>query len=206
MDFLAGLVAAARPDSILDVGCADGRFLDFLVERDPSLKARYAGVDLVPGAIELARVLNRHDRFYCADVGTLTERFAAACLIEVIEHVPDEAVPAFLGAVRARIIDGGRLYVSVPSTNVPLNVKHYRHYDPALLEQTLAGAGFRLRAIHPVYRAARSVEMVRRLVENRLYSLHSSVLTRAVWRLHLRLGYHATVADCSHLVAEADRV
>src|SRR5262249_53548246 len=96
--------------SVLDLGCGEGRFLRALLA-DAAFE-KIAGVDVSPRALEHA-----HERLRLDDLparrrervsllhGSLTYRdkrlagFDAAAVIEVIEHLEPERLPAFARAV-----------------------------------------------------------------------------------------------------------
>jgi SAM-dependent methyltransferase len=202
MEHVVRLVARHAPASILDVGCGDGRLLDWLRRARPELAAGYTGVDTSEPAIALARVLNGSDRFRAEDVAKVEGRFDALLLVEVLEHIPDGAVVPFLEHLRARVAPGGVLIVSVPSANVPVNPKHYRHYDPPSLEDALARGGFEVGAMHFASPSGWPMRIARVLLSNRLFVLKPSGLTAAIWRMY-RWSASATARNCMHLVVEA---
>lgn len=203
MDFISTLIASQKPLSILDIGCGDGRFLDFICEKNKELKKTYTGVDLCEKAIAFARLLNDHERFFCTDVADIKGTFEAITLIEVLEHIPDETISHFLDIVRDRLSLEGRLWVSVPSVNVPVNEKHYRHYSTELLVETLQAAGFKIDKTYYVYKISWIVNTLRRIVTNRVYTLNTSPLTKIIWHLHRFVGYMAGQHNCMHIVVEA---
>lgn len=107
------LMAAARPASLLDVGCGEG----VLTQRwaRALAPARVVGIDLEDAGLQaewerrtepnLEYRVQRAERLPFAD-----GEFAAATAIEVLEHVPD---PRHTLAEMARVA-GGHLLVSVP--------------------------------------------------------------------------------------------
>lgn len=106
------LLAARRPLELLEVGCADGKFL----ERAAALGHRATGIDFDARAIAAARArgLDAH----VGDVGALRpllggRRFGAIALFQVIEHLTDpHQVFAQLGEVAA---PGALLLLGCPS-------------------------------------------------------------------------------------------
>jgi len=64
MDFVSTLISKYKPSTLLDVGCGDGRLLEFLSHKNKELKQGYIGIDLCNEAILLAKVLNQHDNFF----------------------------------------------------------------------------------------------------------------------------------------------
>lgn len=203
MDYLATQICDADPASVLDVGCGDGRLLDLLTEKNPAIKNRYTGIDPSERAIQFARALNGHDRFHCSTGAEITEQFSAVLLVEVLEHVPDEAVDTFLSKAKSWLAPGGTLWISVPSNNTPVIAKHYRHYSVALAEETLNSNGLGIVDVAYLCKTSPLVDLLRRAVTNRVYTLTNPWITRRVWKLHESVGYFAEATTCRHLVVRA---
>lgn len=196
-------VHAVRPGSILDVGCGDGRFLGLL---GPSVPRR-KGVDLSESAIRFARAFVPDADFEVIAADRLDDTFDVVSAIEVLEHVPDDGVAGFLRTLAARCRPGGAVLLSVPTTNVPLNPKHYRHYDRALLEQQLAASGARLdvERVDFVYRNSRLANWIDRVTQNRFLTLEVPALERLRWDHAWRRLRVADPDDGRHLVATLRR-
>jgi SAM-dependent methyltransferase len=125
--------------ALIDVGCGDGRFLREMKRLAPGKS--YKGVDYSEASIRYAKAFNPDIDYVCADVEDLKEdhnRYDVLTLIEVVEHIPPEKVEAFLRACRQMVQPGGRIILTVPHANKPLNDKHYRHFREADLEPLMA--------------------------------------------------------------------
>jgi glycosyltransferase involved in cell wall biosynthesis/2-polyprenyl-3-methyl-5-hydroxy-6-metoxy-1,4-benzoquinol methylase len=109
---LEHIQAWTRPGRILDVGCADGRFLE--VARDGGWQ-----VEGIEGSDMLARMAQEAvpeasvHRGLLGRVGLPAERYQAINLCHIVEHVTD--VPALLRACRAALRPGGILCVVMPN-------------------------------------------------------------------------------------------
>lgn len=125
--------------SLLDVGCGDGKLINE-ISKDSSI-SRIVGVDLSQKAIHLAKGLNDDKRvmFSCSDVENVDGVFDVVILNEVIEHISTEDIGVFAENVINKISQGGFLIITVPSKNIPVNKKHYRHYDLKMLKETFSG-------------------------------------------------------------------
>lgn len=134
------LVAELNPASVLEVGCGDGRFIGMLQDK----VARCVGVDLVESAIKFASAFHPRVDFRCVDVDAIAEEFSVVAAIEVLEHIPDAAVPGFIRSMCQRIRQGGHLVLCVPSDVRPVQKKHYRHYNEALLDSHVRSGGVAL--------------------------------------------------------------
>ena len=65
-------------------------------------------------------------------------RFDVATLIEVLEHIPPPQVDDFCRGVAETLNDEGRLILTVPHSNKPVQSKHYRHFASADLRDVLS--------------------------------------------------------------------
>jgi hypothetical protein len=123
--------------------------------------------------------------------------------IEVLEHVPDDGVAGFLQTLAARARPGGTVLVCVPTKVVPLNRKHYRHYDAPLIAEQLAasGAPLEIERIDYVYRTSRLARLVSRATNNRIFSVEVPALQRLLWRHTWTRLRSAEARDGQHLIA-----
>lgn len=198
MTFVGDLIRECEPQSLLDVGCGDGRLIHMVKVLVPHV----CGVDLSERAIRFARAFNPGVDFVCADVITISEQYACLTLVEVLEHIADADIADFLEHLRRLIQPDGWLLLSVPTVNVPLNNKHHRHYDLDLLKTTIA-PHFEVERHWWLYRRGMLERLLRSLLCNRLYVLNSTPLLTAIWRLHKRWTYYGDAAKASHLVCLA---
>jgi SAM-dependent methyltransferase len=124
-------------DSLLDIGCGDGRFLREAYQRYGDKKL--LGIDYSETAISLARMLNPHMRFEHRDLlaAPIPGEYDVVTLLEVIEHLPPDSLPNFLEAVNGLLRPGGRLILTTAHTNAALDPKHYQHFTQARLHELL---------------------------------------------------------------------
>ncbi len=97
----------------LDVGCGAGLMTEPLAR----LGASVTGLDAAPESIAVAQVHADAQglpiRYEAADVATFPGQFDLVTSMEVIEHVTDPG--AFVGALAARLGEGGLLILSTPN-------------------------------------------------------------------------------------------
>lgn len=124
-------------DSLLDVGCGDGRFLRETGQRFRNKKL--LGIDYSETAIAWARMMNPHLAFESRDLlaAPIFGEYDVVTLLEVIEHLPPGSLPDFLAVVRGLLKPGGRLILTTPHTNAALYPKHYQHFNQAGLHELL---------------------------------------------------------------------
>lgn len=116
---------------LLDVGCGDGRFCYELRRENVEIY----GIDYSNRAIAFAKAFNPSGQFL---VGNVTELnydnfFDIIALIEVLEHIPLDEINICIASLKKQLKPGGRLLLSVPSVNLPLQKKHYQHFTPEML-------------------------------------------------------------------------
>ncbi len=196
--FVAHLIETYRPTALLDVGCGDGRLLHEVKGKLPHV----TGIDMSERAVALARAMNPELTVTCGDVADLASRFDAIALVEVLEHIPDAAMPTFIASLRECISDTGMLFVSVPSINVPVIPKHYRHYSTDTLAATLAPS-YTVEKHWWVYRRGLLERTLVRCLCNPLFVLNQPKLIAGIWSIHKRRTYMATPSTGAHLVCIA---
>jgi SAM-dependent methyltransferase len=198
MSFVVGLVRELRPESLLDVGCGDGRLIHLVRTFVP----RTAGVDPSARAIAFARAFNPEAELFAGDVAQIRAQYDVVTAVEVLEHVPDAEIPAFVSHLFRCTRPGGAVLISVPTLNRPVRKKHYRHYDLALLAQTLNPHG-EIEKYRWLFRPGLGVRLIGAALSNRLFLLKPPALRRLLWRLHRATSYFADARTGTHLVALA---
>jgi len=188
-------------DSLLDVGCGDGRFLFEVAVKFPDV--RLMGVDSSERAILLARAMNPWAEFRCDDITRPTQAhgsFDIVAMIEVLEHIPPAIMPAFVAAVHDRVAAGGRLIVTVPSHNLGMNPKHYQHFDLESLIRTVS-PGFALAESFHLNRKSRLPRMIDRLLTNRFVAVREPHLLAWWLGLYERRYLEATASSAMRICA-----
>lgn len=114
-------VRACRTDAVLELGCFDGKLLDFI--HPPP--ARYVGFDADwEGGLEIAAARARPNyRFLKADSAAdmrldADETFTLAVCMETLEHVPPELVDDYLRTIADHL--DGYLFITVPNEKGPV--------------------------------------------------------------------------------------
>ncbi|HKQ54156.1 MAG TPA: class I SAM-dependent methyltransferase [Pyrinomonadaceae bacterium] len=193
--FILSRLEEVEFDSLLDVGCGEGRFLSEVSKRFPH--KRLTGADVSARALEYARLLNPQVNFTCGDITdpSLCEgRFDVITLIETLEHISPPAVPDFVRGLRGYLKDDGRLIVSVPSENLSLNRKHYQHFNLASLSAALRPQ-FAVTEHYFLNRISRWDKLLGKLLDNRLFILNEPRLLNALYRRYERSLLNALESD-----------
>jgi 2-polyprenyl-3-methyl-5-hydroxy-6-metoxy-1,4-benzoquinol methylase len=169
MHYLAGMELVLSElkkltfDSLLDVGCGDGRFLKEVTSE--FMGKEVLGVDYSTRAIALAKALNPAIDYICADLTseTLQQRYDVVTAVEVLEHIPVDEVQLFLEGIASHLNPEGRLVITVPHVNKGVQSKHYQHFTAATLRATLQQR-FTVQRVVPFDRRSRLVAGMLRLL------------------------------------------
>ena len=203
------LVEELRPASLLDVGSGDGRLIAELSHRLPDTRA--VGVDTSERAVALARALTPRGEFCVGDLtdpGLLQGPCEAITLVEVLEHVAPSQHSAFRTALRDNLSPGGHLIVTVPTSNMDVQAKHYQHFDLDSLVATL-GADFVLERVLYLNRRSLLCRLCDRLVTNRYFAIREprwlAWLLRAYQRRYLHADSKTAMRICAVFEAAPER-
>lgn len=200
MGAVADEIRKLQVDTVIDIGCGDGRLGEFL-SSDAGLK--YQGIDISSDAIGFASIFNPAATYSCTRLSDVNDSFDLAVAVEVLEHIPDSELLGFLADIRRILRPGGFFVVSVPTTVRKLHPKHFRHYDESLLLDQLSSAGFSAVRMYRVHRDNMISRACQIALSNRIYSLNSSWLTKFIWSIYSGYCLFASRADGAHLIAIA---
>lgn len=125
MILAADAVSGAGPLRVLDIGCAGGRFRDYLRLRYPDRAIQYVGVDVAPPDVDFPvyRSISEIDE----------SGFDLVLMSEVAEHMPaDVFLYEYLAKVAPLLASDGTMVVGVPNPLAPTildrDVTHIQHY------------------------------------------------------------------------------
>lgn len=125
--------------SLLDVGCGDGRFLS---EVSQHIGGKHlCGIDYSETAIRMARAFVPNVEWVHGDITdetTLAQTFDVITLIETLEHIPIDKVSDFIDGISQRLNENGRFLLTVPSINIPTNTHHEQHFSYDSLHEILS--------------------------------------------------------------------
>jgi SAM-dependent methyltransferase len=124
-------------DSVLDVGCGDGRFLSEVHSRYSDKRLR--GIDYSERSIRLANAMNETVAFECRDIlsDPPSRTYDVVTSIEVLEHIEPEQCEQFVTALNEVVDADGTLILTVPHINKDVSDKHYQHFDSDQLDRLL---------------------------------------------------------------------
>lgn len=153
-DIASRLMEAAKPRSVIDIGCGTGP----LVAEFVRLGVTATGIDSSPGALEAARRRAPMATFHLGSVVSIPLPDAsmdAATLIETVEHLDDDILTGALAEARRVLRPGGSLLITTPNDEQLADSSHqcpdcgaefhvYQHvrsWTPSSLAAALQSAG-----------------------------------------------------------------
>ena len=197
VEYVVDRLEAVAPVSLVDIGCGDGRVTREMARRlapaGGAAGLRLLGIDFSEKAIALARALNPECHFETVDIlhdSAGGAPFAAATLIEVLEHIPVADTGTFIGAIRQTLSDRGHLVLTVPTTARPVNAKHFQHFDEHRLEQLLA-RDFEIVEMTRLNRIGVVETVLNTLMENRLFVLKQRTACQLLYASYKNWCLHA---------------
>lgn len=197
MNIIQSEIEGLDIENILDVGCGDGYLLNNLNET----KINKYGIDLSEKAILFAKAFSRNTTFERKDLFQIDDKFDAVSLIEVLEHIPDDFLESFMTRVLDLVKVDGYFIISVPTTVIPLNKKHYRHYNEELLSKhTENFAKLELVKEIRAYRVNKTLDLILRLLNNRYWSINSEFLLAKFWNWHKKNNFISNKEKGAHLI------
>lgn len=196
------IIEGLSPATLLDVGCGDGRLIQTLSQSNK--QENYLGIDVSKKAIKFAKAFNDEHLFKCDNVENIDQQFDMVTVIEVIEHIPDDAIQGFITSIFQKVKRSGRILISVPTTNVPLHKKHYRHYDIGLLREhlSLSNVDYKLESVEYIFNNNDILyKFWQKFTNNRYFYIAVAFVDRLIWERVWNKLRSADPSTGMHLVA-----
>ncbi len=158
-----------KKTNVLDAGCGDGRFSALLNTKCASVTA----LDYSERVISMARILEPKVNFLVEDVHdfSLSNKFDFIFLVEVIEHIDPSRIEEVLNTMKKHLTKNGRIIITVPSDNVPLNIKHYQHFNMDKIDALAKKSNLRLVDLKLLGFSNKIMNFMYKLLDNRYYML-----------------------------------
>ena len=183
-------------DSIIDVGCGDGKMLLEARARFP--KAKLVGVDYSARAIAFAKAFayGKDIDFETADITKETGlgTFSLLTLVEVCEHIPPNDLPGFLKGCADHVAAGGYMIITVPADITPVTHKHYQHFSRESLSAIVEPL-MEIVSVEYITKKGPAQEIIRRVLSNRFFILNEKHILAWIYRYYKQ---HYTVAQRSN--------
>lgn len=199
-------ILSLAPKLILDFGCGDGYLTLRLLQLDEHLKnIKVVGVDISDRALMFAKAFcgdSERAAFYrsISEIPQSLLPFDVVIAMEVLEHIPQDNLPNVVEQIWKALRHDGWFVVSVPTTNVALNPKHYQHFSLDSLQAAL-GERFILLTYEYVHRNGLAWALIRRVLVNRLAIVNNKLLLSLLTKLYRSLVMTADDRNGAHLLA-----
>ena len=185
LNFIIKLIKNINFDSLLDIGCGDGRLLSEINKIFPEKKL--TGVDYSTRAIQLAKALNNKIDFICLDINknNLNKKYDIITLMEVLEHIPLNKINNFISHVHNLAANNGYLIMTVPSNNEKIASHHYQHFDYQLIENCLRNY-FKIEKFFYINKSSSNVSIISKLLTNKYFILNSRYLLNKIYNFYIK--------------------
>lgn len=175
-------------ETLLDLGCGDGRFLFECFPRFKGIK--FIGIDISENAVKFARIFNPHATIYNMDFTkqvqvNLKQSADVVTLIDVLEHIAPPNVLLFLNNIHFVLKNNGTLLLTVPSKNHRLNKRHFQHFDLPGLTALLRNH-FIIEEYSFLNKISLKEKLFRRLLSNRFFILNHNKMLKAAYDYYVR--------------------
>lgn len=203
MEILLTIIRAYKPTRVLDFGCGDGRLLYELKKQMPETSV--IGVDTSKRALGFAKAFLADQvkvHLYTNLSQVVQELLPVDVVVsmEVLEHIPPKQLPQVVEEIASVLRPDGIFIVTVPTSNIPVNPKHYQHFTLDTLMLHLNNY-FDLIEYRYVHRVGWAEKLVRRMIINRLFIANSELWLRLATRMYQKLVLNASEKNGAHLVA-----
>ena len=171
MDLAIEVSGNHKNKKVLDVGCGDGFFVNYLSKKGFK---NVEGLDYSKQAIKLAkeRQINKYFFVYDLTQNKLPEnKYDIITLIEVLEHIQPYKINIFLKNILGGIKVGGKLIVTVPSTNTKLINKHFQHFSDKTLRHIFKRSNLKIIKIIGQNDLVWYKNILYKILHNRLYNI-----------------------------------
>ncbi len=189
---IMSMLTARKFDSLVDIGCGDGRVLKEIAQRFPG--KRLVGLDYSEKSLSFAKAFSPDLTF---ETGT-DELFDSFLLIEVIEHISPLGMESFLAGVCQNLKEGAFGIITTPCDNVALNPKHYQHFNRTSIEETLS-AHFDIVSLEYISADTLGTKIIQRLLANKLFILNEKRSISYLYSLYKERYLNATERNATQL-------
>ena len=117
--------------SVLDIGCGTGITSRHLADKAKEVVA----VDLSSVLIEHALLFNSRPniRYFVSDITEWkwSSKFDVICMVDILEHIPEERITALMNSVKNLCHDGTEIYLNIPTGDI---LRYLHGNRPELLQ------------------------------------------------------------------------
>lgn len=199
--FVINKISSLHFNTLLDVGCGDGRFLHELNKKFTD-KHLY-GIDTSKRAISFAKLINtKKIDFICNDItnqNILQYKFDIITLIETLEHIEPNKIDNFLYNIKLRLSETGFFILTVPSNNLPLIDKHYQHFDMNSLEKIIQPY-FKIKEYYFLNKKSKlDKKVLRKIFVNNIFVLNQERLMFLLYKIYCHCFLNANEKNAKRI-------
>ena len=201
VSFILKLLSKVKFNKVAEVGCGDGKILLELAKKYPDKE--FFGFDLSKEAIAFAKAFSYNFSnlsFFDTDFKDAENKYDVILCIETLEHIPDESIESFISTMYRNMNRNSTLIISVPTTNVILHRKHYRHYNSDLLKKQVSNK-FDIIEKYYVHNSNWLYRLIRNIFINRFFITNMLTIRKMLFRLYNKKLQRANSKTGSHLIA-----
>ncbi len=178
--------------SLIEIGCGDGRVIK---EVEKNFKGRrLMGIDYSEKSLRFAKAFSPAITF---DKNT-NDKFDGFILIEVLEHINPTEMNSFLGSINGKLEPGAFGIITTPSDNIPVNPKHYQHFNKISVKDTLKEY-FDIVSLEYISGKGVGPNFIQKFLANRFFILNYSPLKKYLYGLYTRKYFMASEKNSSQL-------
>ncbi len=203
-EYIIRLLETIDFESLIDIGCGDGRLLRDINRQFPS--KQLIGIDYSERAIGVAKALNPNISY--RNINILEElpefQYDVVTLVEVLEHIPINQAKHFMASVASTHKTGGKLILTVPHDNVGVQKKHFQHFNSETIKPYL-GNEYKIEQFFYFDKKSRIVRYLQFLLKNRFFILNYQPALNGIYRLYLKHFFHCSEENCRRIGLIATR-
>ena len=179
LKFVIGEIKNIDFETLADFGCGEGRFICEVEKIKPL--AKLTGVDISHRAINFAKAFSEKSTFIQHDIleRPLDTKFDIAVSLEVIEHIKPEDVKKYIKSISDSLKPGGTLIITTPTTNVPVNKKHYQHFTREMFDNLLQ-EDFENIEYRFLNKIGLTPKILERILANRFFICNNKLINRLI--------------------------
>jgi len=186
-------------NSLLDVGCGDGRLLYEFSQRYSGYQI--AGIDYSQRAIDFAKIMMRGTKVECMrgdikDQNLFDNKFNIITLIETLEHIKLDEIKSFIRGIDHYLAEDGSLIITVPSKNLDLIKKHYQHFDLNSLKGALSPI-FTITNVS--YLNHKYSKFIKKILSNKLFILNHKKILRRFYNYYINHLLLTDAVNCRRI-------
>lgn len=183
LQFVLSKIVSENFSSLIDVGCGEGRIIAELEHRIPECK--YTGIDISERALHFARGFSKNSTFIVHNIAERPTEDTYHCAVscEVIEHIEPEKISSYVRNIATSLDAEGTLFLTTPTTNIPVIPKHYQHFTLETLRSHLEPY-FTIQETYYLNKEGVLYSILTRILANRIYISNCSWINATISRLY----------------------